>query len=357
MKKIIKIKTNQNNYSIEIGDNSIIPYIKKKKKIKKIFIIIDQKVCHILKPIENDININIIRIKASEKIKSIDSYWKIILMLLKLKIDRSSVLIAIGGGTIGDLSGFIASTILRGIKFVLVPSTLLSQVDSSIGGKNGINCIYGKNLVGTFLQPNHVIIETKILKSLPIREIRSGYAEIIKQALIHDFKFYKWLEQNYESILKLKNKFLIQTIIKSIKIKSTYIANDEKENLINSKSRAMLNFGHTYGHALEALEKYKNKLNHGEAVAIGMATAALISHRIGSLSKAEYLNIVEHLRKAKLPTHDKRINSKKIYDMIELDKKNTKGSINLILLKKIGQAYYKRNLNRKILTNILNKKI
>ena len=166
MKNIIQIKTQNKNYSIVVEENSIIPFIKiEKKSKKKIFIIIDKKVKYILKKLEINKNINIIKINGSEKIKSINYYWKIISLLLKLKIDRSSTLIAIGGGTVGDLSSFVASTILRGIRFVLVPTTLLSQVDSSIGGKNGINTPNGKNLIGTFFQPDKVIIDPKILYS------------------------------------------------------------------------------------------------------------------------------------------------------------------------------------------------
>ena len=204
MKQIIKLKNNNNLIIIE--KNSILQIIKDEIKLKKkIFIIIDSKVINILKKIKKNPNLTIIKINASEKIKSINSYWKIISLLLKNKIDRESCIIAIGGGTIGDLSGFIASTILRGVNFIMIPTTLLSQVDSSIGGKNGINSIYGKNLIGTFLQPNKVIIDTSVLKTLSKRELRSGYAEILKHSLISDKKFYNWLDANYNKILSLNN--------------------------------------------------------------------------------------------------------------------------------------------------------
>ena len=275
-------------------------------------------------------------------------------MLLKKEIDRSSTLIAIGGGAIGDLCGFIASTILRGVRLVLVPSTLLSQVDSSIGGKNGINSKYGKNLVGTFYQPDVVIIDPSILFSLPFRQIKSGYAEIVKYALINDNKFYQWLQKNFENILKLKKNKLIYAITKSINIKIKYIKNDEKEKLINSSSRAMLNFGHTFGHALETLNKYNLNLTHGEAISIGMVIAAKISHQLNDIKKNELENIINHLNKAGLPTSTKKINSDEFYKLILTDKKNINNSINLILLKKIGKAYYKRGLTIKKIKSLIN---
>jgi len=354
MKKIIQIKTINKKYPIFIEKDSIVSFIKNEKKSKKkIFIIIDIKVSYILKKISNEKNINIIKINGSEKIKSIDNYWKIISKLLKLKIDRSSTLIAMGGGTVGDLSGFVASTILRGIRFILIPTTLLSQVDSSIGGKNGINSYYGKNLIGTFLQPNKVIIDPKVLDTLSKRELKSGYAEILKHALINDKDFYKWLIRHYIKILNLDKEFIIKAIIKSIKIKAKFIQNDEKELLINSSSRAMLNFGHTFGHALEAMNDYNTMLTHGEAISIGMAFAAKISNKIKNITNSEYKQIIEHLNMVGLPSYDKRIKTNQIYKIMKSDKKNTDGKINLILLKKIGQAYYKRGLNKMMIKKLL----
>ena len=354
MKKIIKIKTQNKDYSIIIEKNSIIPFIEHKSKSKnKIFIIVDNKIKKILKQFKSDKNIKIIEIDGSEKIKSISVYSKIISTLLKNKVDRSSCLLAIGGGTIGDLAGFIASTILRGIQFNLIPTTLLSQVDSSIGGKNGINTKYGKNLVGTFLQPDTVIIDPTILKTLPKRELKSGYAEIIKHALINDLKFYNWLDKYYNKIFDLNFKYLEYAIIRSIKIKIKFVEKDEKENLINSKSRAMLNFGHTFGHALEAMNNYDNKLTHGEAISIGMICAVKISYKLGNISINEYQKIKNHFKKIQLPYYDKRINSSKIFELIKVDKKNTDENINLILLESIGNAYFKRGLNIKKIKELL----
>ncbi|MDC0056599.1 3-dehydroquinate synthase [Alphaproteobacteria bacterium] len=355
MKTIIKIKTQLNSYSIVVEKNSIIPFIKNEKKSKKkIFIIIDKKVKYILNNIEKNKNINIIKINGSEKIKSISNYWNIISLLLKLNIDRSSTLIAIGGGTVGDLSSFVASTILRGVRFILVPTTLLSQVDSSIGGKNGINAPNGKNLIGTFFQPDKVIIDPKVLCSLSKRELKSGYAEILKHALINDKVFYKWLIKYNSNVLDLDKQYITKAIVRSIKIKAKFVQFDEKETLTNSSSRAMLNFGHTFGHALETMNDYSTRLTHGEAISIGMASAAKISYKKKNITEFEYNKILDHLNKIGLPHHDKRINSNKIYKLMQSDKKNTEGKINLVLLKKIGQAYFERGLDKEKIKKLLN---
>ena len=355
MKKIIKINTESKRYEILVQKNVILNYLRSeiKKNIKN-YIFIDSKISYILQNLKDNKKLHIIKIKGGESIKSINNYSKLMSKLLQLKIDRSSQIIAIGGGTIGDLSGFIASTVLRGVKFTLIPTTLLSQVDSSIGGKNGINSVFGKNLIGTFLQPDKVIIDISILNTLSQREIRSGYAEILKHAIIKDIKFYKWLHNNYNKIFKLDDKVVTEAIIRSIKIKSFFIQKDEKEKLINSNSRAMLNFGHTFGHALEAMNGYNNKLNHGEAISIGMAVATKLSCKINSINIEFYKNLINHLKKVGLPYSHKYTNYKKFYRLMLSDKKNSENNINLILLKKIGEVYFERGLNFTKIKKLLN---
>ena len=341
------IKTKLLDYKISIEKNIVKKYLNSKlNKKSKYFIIVDSKIYYKIKKIINEKeNVNIISINASEKIKSILYYNKLISKLLLKRIDRASTIIAIGGGTIGDLSGFVASTIMRGVKFILIPTTLLSQVDSSIGGKNGINSKFGKNLIGTFYQPNEVIIDPNILETLPIRQIKTGYAEIIKHALIRDKIFYNWLKINSKKIFNLDNKALIYAITKSIKIKSFYIKNDEKEKLINSSSRAMLNFGHTFGHAIESMNNYKSSLNHGEAISIGMIIAAKISYRLKKISLNKFEDIYNHFKNNGLQIKPKRALNKKFFDLLLKDKKNYNNKINLILLKDIGKAYYERDLS------------
>ena len=356
MKKQILIKTKSKKYKIFIENGSINTYLKSELRTdSKKFIIVDSKVSKkINKIIKNKKNVFLITVKGSEKLKSINSYWKIISKLLQKKIDRSSTIISIGGGTVGDLCGFISNTILRGVKFSLIPTTLLSQVDSSIGGKNGINSKYGKNLIGTFYQPDIVIIDPTILRSLPLKQLRSGYAEIVKHALINDKNFYIWLKKNLKNILLLKKNPLCYAILKSIKIKEKYVTSDEKEKLVNSSSRAMLNFGHTFGHALESINKYRSNLTHGEAISIGMILATKISYRMKNIRRSELDDIIYHFKQAGLPYSTKSMINNKLYKAITADKKNTNNKINLILLKKVGKAYYKRGLNITELKNLIN---
>ena len=250
------------------------------------------------------------------------------------------------------MAGFVASTILRGLDFFLIPTTLLSQVDSSIGGKNGINTIYGKNLLGTFYHPKEVLIDISLLNSLPKKEIRSGYAEIIKHALIKDYSFFCWLEANTTKLLNLKKSILEKAIYKSIMIKLHYVLKDEKELLVNNKSRAMLNFGHTIGHAIESYYNYK-KFNHGEAISIGMITEAKISNYLGLLSSIELEKIVMHFKKHKLKTNDKIVNDKKLINILIKDKKNFQSNINFSLIDKIGNAIFYRKLDKKKVYKIL----
>ena len=355
MKKIIRIKKNNLDFNISIGNGLFNKYLQSlTNKNEKKFLIIDQKVYRIFKKtLIRYKNLNIIKINGSENIKSIEWYWKIIFILLNKKIDRSSLIIAIGGGTIGDLSGFVASTILRGVNFTLVPTTLLSQVDSSIGGKNGINTKHGKNLIGTFYQPNRVIIDPSFLKSLSFKQIKSGYAEIIKHAIINDIIFYKWLKNNFKDLYKLKNKILINAIEKSIKIKLKFIIKDEKENLKDSSSRAMLNFGHTFGHALESTNNYKSNLTHGEAISIGMILAAKISYKTKKIKKNQLEDLIMHFKNAKLPIDSNMTRKKNFYNKLKNDKKNLNGKINLILLNNIGKAYFARNFKINNIINII----
>ena len=346
MNKEITLKTKDNIYSINIEPNSIVKNLNKIITTNnKVVFLIDRKVFYILKKLKNYKNQKYLVIDCSEKLKSFSNYAKISEKILNFNIDRSTKIVAIGGGTLGDLSGFIASTILRGVDLILFPTTLLSQVDSSIGGKNGINTNSGKNLVGTFYQPKLVYIDPKILKTLPKREILSGYAEIIKHGIINDIKFFNWLHKNSKKILNLNNKILSEAIYKSIIIKRKYVLKDEKENLKNNNSRAILNFGHTFGHALETYYKYNKKLTHGEAISIGMIIAAILSYKLGYLT-LNHLNIIKsHFKLNNLPMSDNKMFNEKIFKIIEKDKKNDNKKINFVLIKKIGSAFLSNNLN------------
>ncbi len=355
MQNNLFIKNKKLNTSILIKKNYISTFVKNiAKKNEKVFCVVDSKIKNKFNFIKEK-NIKIITIECGEKIKTIYGYKNLAEKLIKNNVNRKSVLVAIGGGTLGDLAGFVSSTVLRGLDFFLIPTTLLSQVDSSIGGKNGINTTYGKNMLGTFYQPKEVLIDISVLNTLPNKEIKSGYAEIIKHALINDYNFFCWLEKNIDKLLKLNKSILEKAIYKSIMIKLFYVRKDEKETLINSQSRAMLNFGHTIGHAIESHYNYK-KFNHGEAISIGMITEAKISNYLGLLSSNELYRILIHFKKCKLKIFDKFIKEKKIINIINKDKKNFNDSINFSLINKIGSSIFYNKLDKdkvyKILQNI-----
>ncbi len=355
MKTETFIKNKKLKTSILIKNNYISKYIKTiAKKNEKVFCIIDTKIKIDLKHIKQK-NIIIFSIQCGEKIKTFNEYKNLSEKLIKSNVNRKSALVAIGGGTLGDLTGFVASTVLRGLDFYLIPTTLLSQVDSSIGGKNGINTIYGKNLLGTFYQPKEVLIDISVLSSLSIKEIKSGYAEIIKHALIKDYSFFCWLEENTKKLLNLDRTILEKAIYKSIMIKLFYVKKDEKEFLLNNNSRAMLNFGHTIGHAIESHYNYK-KFNHGEAISIGMITEAKISNYLGLLSSNELKRILKHFKKYRLKVNDNILKDKSLISKITKDKKNFKNNIIFSLIDKIGSSIFYKKLDKnkvyKILQNI-----
>ena len=355
MQKKININNKKLKTSILIKKNFISKFVKNiAKKNEKVFCVIDSKIRNNLN-INNQKNIIIISFKCGEKIKTFDGYKNLAEKLILKDVNRKSAVIAIGGGSLGDLVGFVASTLLRGLDFFLIPTTLLSQVDSSIGGKNGINTRFGKNLLGTFFQPKEVLIDISVLNSLPRKEIRSGYAEIIKHALIKDYAFFNWLEKNANKLLNLNKSILEQAIYKSIVIKLYYVIKDEKEFLSNNNSRAMLNFGHTIGHAIESHYNYQ-KFNHGEAISIGMITEAKISNYLGLLSSKELEKIIIHFKKCKLKIYDKILKDRILIKILAKDKKNFQNNINFSLIKQIGSSIFYKKLDKyqvyKILKNI-----
>ena len=278
---------------------------------------------------------------ATEKNKNQKSVNKILSILLNKSFNRNDCLISIGGGITGDTSGFSASIFKRGLKFVNIPTTLLSQVDSSIGGKTGINTRYGKNLIGSFYQPSLVISDIIFLKSLPKREIICGYGEILKHALIVDRKFFLFLNKNFSKILDQKSPLIEKVIFKSCSIKKRIVETDEKEMGI----RKILNFGHTFAHAYEATLGYSKKLNHGEAVILGIKTAVKFSLLNKILSIKDFELIDNHLNQLRLPRNIGKFfsikNLNQILSFMLKDKKNSTKKINLVLLKKIGTPVYK----------------
>ncbi len=350
--RVLPIKTKSKQYNIYIGYNAIMKLnnILKRENIdfKKCLIVTDKNVPKVfVKKIKSKINSNkklVYLFNASEKNKSLSQVNSIIEILLKNNFTRNDAIICLGGGIAGDVSGFSASIFKRGLIFINIPSTLLSQVDSSIGGKTGVNNKFGKNLIGSFYQPNLVISDIKLLESLPRREIICGYAEIFKHSLIKNKNLFFYLNKNLENILQLKRKFIEKAILESCKIKKQIVEQDEKENNL----RKSLNLGHTFGHSYEATLNYSRKLNHGEAVLLGILSAAKLSKKLNILNDNDYKLILSHLSMLNFNSIKKYFKIKdlnKIINFMLSDKKNISKKINFITLKKIGRVEINLNLS------------
>ena len=363
--KII-IKTKSKSYPIYFGNkilNSIKVLVKKNlPDTKKISIISDKNLPgYLIKKIVKSLKIynpKVYKLNSNEKIKNFKVANKLIEKLLKDNLNRSDCVIALGGGVISDLTAFVASVTKRGIGFINIPTTLLSQVDASIGGKTGVNSNQGKNLIGTFYQPNFVLIDISTLETLPHREMICGYAEILKHSLIQDKKFFIWLNKNAKKILNKKDKTLLKkAILKSCRIKCRVVQKDEKEKDL----RMILNFGHTFAHGFEAAKKFSKKMNHGEAVLLGMMAANLFSYKKKILPYKDLFLIKQHYKNLNLPLDLKKFfkisDINKIIFFMKKDKKNISEKINLILIKKIGKIIksnsfpIKANEIRKFLIN------
>lgn len=264
--------------------------------------------------------------------------WQILQLiydgLLKLQCSRKATLIALGGGVIGDMTGFAAATYQRGIDFIQIPTTLLSQVDSSVGGKTGINHPLGKNMIGAFYQPNAVLVDVTTLATLPARELSAGLAEVIKYGVIADVDFLDWLERHLDEIMALDYQLLMQAVEKSCALKAKIVSLDEKETGV----RAILNLGHTFGHAIESHQGYGVWL-HGEAVSAGMVIAAEMSYQMGWITEEMRNRVIRVLAKANLPIcPPKDMTAADFLKYMKVDKKNLEGQIRLVLLKDVGHA-------------------
>jgi 3-dehydroquinate synthase len=269
-----------------------------------------------------------------EQHKTLEVLNRIFDALLAARCDRRTTLIALGGGVIGDMAGFAAASYQRGVPFIQVPTTLLSQVDSSVGGKTGVNHPLGKNMIGAFYQPRAVIIDTDTLNTLPDRELASGLAEVIKYGLIRDPEFFAWLEANLDKLLARDAEALAYAIHRSCRNKAEVVAADERESGV----RATLNLGHTFGHAIETGLGYGEWL-HGEAIAAGMVMAADLSRRLGWLTAAETARIEKLIRGARLPVRaPASLSPARFLELMAVDKKVLDGRLRLVLLKHLGEA-------------------
>ena len=296
------------------------------------------------------IAVSSIKVPAGESSKSFRQFERVCDALLAARIERGDLIVALGGGVVGDLGGFAASVIRRGVDYVQVPTTLLSQVDSSVGGKTAINARQGKNLVGAFYQPIMVLADTALLDTLPEREFRAGYAETVKYGLLGDAAFFEWLDVNWRDVFaggeSSGSSAREHAIAVSCRAKAAIVARDERE----TGDRMLLNLGHTFGHAFEAAAGFSDKLLHGEAVGLGMSLAFEFSARRGLIAQEEADRAIAHLAATGLPTHVKAVMGGNwpgidvMMDLISQDKKVKRGKLTFILVRGIGAAFVTRDV-------------
>lgn len=353
--KTIAVNLGSRSYTIHIGSsllgriNDLMPF---ELKDRNLFIISDEhiKAQGYTAELESALPSHMIKtliLPPGEMTKSLGYLEQILSWLLENGVTRRSVILTIGGGVIGDLGGFAASIILRGIPFIQIPTTLLAQVDSSVGGKTAIDMPQGKNLVGSFYQPAAVICDIDLLHTLPKRELRAGYAEIVKYALINDPEFFTWLETHGAALINLDKKALAYAIEVSCRKKAEIVIADEQEKNV----RALLNLGHTFAHMLEGIAGYDGRLLHGEAVSIGMVMAMQLSVRMGLAAEQDLHQTENHLKTIGLPTRISDItpplscSADDLLAFLKRDKKATETNIAFILSRGIGKAFVNNNVD------------
>lgn len=341
----LKVDLGERSYPIHIGldllgqRELLVPHLKS----QQVCIVTNDTIAPLylekIKAILTDYKVITVILPDGEQYKSLETVSQIYDSLLEHSFSRSSTLIALGGGVIGDMTGFAAATYQRGVNFIQIPTTLLSQVDSAVGGKTGVNRPLGKNMVGAFYQPQCVISDISTLNTLDDRELKSGLAEVIKYGLINNFVFYSWLSENLKLLVQRDGESLKHAILVSCAEKAKIVAADEREDGI----RAILNFGHTFGHAIETAMGY-GKWLHGEAVATGMVMAADLSWRMGLLTKADATAIKDLIAAVGLPTTPPPISKAQFLSLMCKDKKAEQGKLKLILLNAIGSATVRGNI-------------
>jgi 3-dehydroquinate synthase len=349
----LRVQLAERSYDISIGPGlvaragaAMLPLMRRKQAI----IVTDETVArHHLAPLrqslaEHGIVHQAIVLPPGEGTKDLAHFGRLVDDALALGIERGTMLVALGGGVVGDITGFAAATLLRGIDFVQIPTTLLAQVDSSVGGKTAINTAAGKNLLGAFYQPRLVLADTETLATLPRREVRAGYGEIVKYGLIRDAGFFDWLEADGRAVCDLEPSALTRAVMVSCRMKADIVAADERE----TGDRALLNFGHTFGHALEAETGFGDRLLHGEAVALGMVLAFDFAVRLGLASGQDSYRTRRHLAQSGLPTTLAELGlagnrADRLLSHMAKDKKVRDGAITLILPRRIGDCFEMRN--------------
>ena len=366
IQKSLQVNLGKDSYPIYIGDN-ILKYsgkiVSSIGEFSKVIIVTDKNIKKFhLEEVQQSFHknfsrISFITIPPGEKTKSFYYLNLLLNKILALKIDRQCLLVALGGGVIGDLVGLVSSLLLRGVSYVQIPTSLLAQVDSAVGGKTAINTNFGKNLIGTFKQPIAVISSMNTLKTLPRRAVCSGYAEILKYSLIKDREFFFWLEKNGVKLLNLDFSKLKYAIKKSCEIKANVVSKDEKENGI----RALLNLGHTFGHVIETLNNFSQKVQHGEAVLIGMVLAVKLSINLNLCNNSILMLVEKHYKKLKLKhkISDFKIKTttQEFVNLLYYDKKVINGKINFVLLKDIGNPIITDTVKKIDLNKLMKKEI
>jgi 3-dehydroquinate synthase len=356
---VVQVALDERSYGIVIGRGlltSLGARIQALRAGAKIAIVTDETVArHHLAAAEAALTgagivVSSVKVPAGESSKSFRQFERVCDALLAAKIERGDLVVALGGGVVGDLAGFAASVIRRGVDYVQVPTTLLAQVDSSVGGKTAINARQGKNLVGAFYQPILVVADTALLDTLPEREFRAGYAEVVKYGLLGDAAFFEWLDATWRDVFAGGNSSASfareHAIAVSCRAKAAIVARDERE----TGDRMLLNLGHTFGHAFEAAAGFSDRLLHGEAVGLGMALAFEFSARRGLIEQAAADRVIAHLAAVGLPTHVRDVAGGNwpgidtMMDLISQDKKVKRGQLTFILVRGIGQAFISRDV-------------
>ena len=353
---VLNVSLGERSYPIFIGcslrksASSLVPYIKG----DQVLVVSNETIAPIyLESLLENIDVpmrDTLVLPDGEQYKTMDTLNTIFDALLTHRHDRSTTLIALGGGVVGDVTGFAAACYQRGVNFIQIPTTLLAQVDSSVGGKTAVNHALGKNMVGAFHQPQCVLIDISTLQSLPEREYRAGLAEVIKYGLITDLEFFVWLEENMTRLLAREDAAVLYAVEHSCRLKAHVVSEDERE----SGLRAILNLGHTFGHAIETHEGYGEWL-HGEAVAAGMCMASDLSKRLGWISDADQGRVVSLVAQAGLPTAPPEIATEQFLALMAVDKKALGGQVRLVLLESLGKAIVSANYGEKLLMATLSR--
>lgn len=361
--EVLQVPMGDRSYNIHVGEGGIAQagsILSGILRAPRVIIVTDTNIAKAwLQPLKDSLSKSKITIREiilppGEQTKSMAQLGQLLDDLLEGGVDRKTTLIALGGGVIGDLTGFAAAVLLRGIDFIQIPTTLLAQVDSSVGGKTAVDTRFGKNLIGAFHQPRAVIADTLTLDTLPMRERRCGYAEVLKYGVINDRNFFDWLQINGQKVLNGDSGARREAVLRSCANKAKIVAADERE----AGLRALLNLGHTFGHAIEAQIGFEDKLKHGEAVAIGMVMALELSVRLAMTSETERDTLRAHLIEVGLPTDLKGLagknwTSEALLEHMGRDKKTQGGKLTFILARAIGNSFVANDVDPKIVADVL----